>query len=153
MPNANKGLTITEIWHFMVCFFCFYISRPSVFFLFVFTLFYIVTVHFHLQPVALFQTIACVSCTSYHIKEIFDVLNMTDSNGVFTLAETETESDKHYLEYNCVKVFILLRDRDRVRYKFAVGFARISSVSVSVSVSVNEPLAMQHSVAYTDKLP
>ena len=72
---------------------------------------------------------------------------------MFTLEETETESDKNYLVYNCVKVFILLRDRGRVRYKFPVGSARISSVSVSVSVSVNEPLAMQYSVAYTGKLP
>ena len=61
---------------------------------------------------------------------------------MFTLAETETETDKKWLEKNCVEVFILQRDRDR--RKFPLGTVHILSVSVLISVSesgrVKEPL-------------
>ena len=61
-----------------------------------------------------------------------------DTIGAFTLPDTE--SDKKWLVWNCVEVFILYRDRHQ--YRFLLDSILISSVSllVSVSGSVNTQL-------------
>ena len=54
-----------------------------------------------------------------------------DTIGVFTLPDTE--SDKKWLVWNCVEVFIL--HRDKLQYRFTLDSIRISWISRLVSVS------------------
>ena len=56
-----------------------------------------------------------------------------DVYGVVTLAETETGTDKKWVVWNFVGVFILLRHGNQCI--FPLGATRIVSVSVAVSVS------------------
>ena len=58
-------------------------------------------------------------------------------HGVFTLAETETETDKKWLEKNCVEVFILQRDRNR--RKFPLGCCtHFISICIDLGLGVGQ---------------
>ena len=61
-------------------------------------------------------------------------------NSVFSLSDTETntEVDRKRFEQNCVEVFILFRDR--YQHRFPLGSVTILSVSVSDSVLVSDSL-------------
>ena len=62
------------------------------------------------------------------------------SYGVFALpdTETDTESDKKWLAWNCVEVFTL--HRDKYQHRFPLDLLVLVAVSLSVTVVVNIPL-------------
>ena len=58
------------------------------------------------------------------------------TNGVFTLGETDTETDtdKIWLVHNCVQVFVLLRDRlMQISIRFCAHF-----ISICISLGLGE---------------
>ena len=59
-------------------------------------------------------------------------------NGVFTLPNTDTDTDKKWVVQNCVEVFTL-RDRDNNAIEYCCNSSVSVPVSVSVSGGVNAP--------------